>query len=229
MSNELLIQEGAVFIADSHYNNYNRRELLSLLQNIEAGQIFLMGDIFDFLADEIDYFKQINKEIISLINKLSQEKKMVYLEGNHDFNISRIFPNIKVIQRDNQPFLCKLKDKTVALSHGDIFTPVLYNIYTRIIRNHYILTFLNIIDINNFISIKIDNWLLQKNICKDINSFEEFAKKRVEFYKSYNVKMIVEGHFHQGKELLNYINIPSLACSKKYAIISNDKFVWKEL
>ena len=103
----MIIQNNAIFIADSHHNT-KRKQLNNLLIRLKSGdiqssQIFLMGDIFDFLSGDVDYFKSLNHEIISLINELSQTHELVYLEGNHDFNLCKIFPNVNVIQRQAQP------------------------------------------------------------------------------------------------------------------------------
>ena len=222
----LNIKDDTIFIADSHYN-INRQELKSLLldiksQKLKTSQLFLMGDIFDFLSNEIDYFIEQNQEVINLINQLSKTIEIIYLEGNHDFNLENIFLNTKVISRENQPFICNYKDKKVALAHGDIFTPLSYNIYTKIIRNSFVLNLLNFIDINNWLTIKVNNWLKQKDICNKCNDFKKFAKTRINLYKQYNVELIIEGHFHYGEQEDNYINIPSLACDKKsYSLINN--------
>ena len=160
----LNIEEGAVFIADSHFNQKNK-ELLILLKRIEnkeiqASQIFLMGDMIDFISGESKYFVRQNIEVIELINKLSQNVEIVYLEGNHDYNLKSIFPNINVIKRENQPLLAKLKnDETVSLSHGDNFINWKYDLYCKFIRNTFFLRFMNLIDINFFISKKIEESL----------------------------------------------------------------------
>ena len=121
----LSIKSDSIFVADSHFNEKNR-ELLTLLQKVESkeivtSQLFLMGDIFDFISGESRYFIKQNIEVINLLNKLSNEIEIIYLEGNHDYNLKSVFPNIKVIKRENQPLLAKYEDKTVSLSHGDNF------------------------------------------------------------------------------------------------------------
>ena len=77
----------AIFIADAHYNKKRTQlgDLLLKIKNdeIQTQQIFLMGDMFDFLSGEIDYFKCINYKITSLINDLSITHEVLYLEGNH--------------------------------------------------------------------------------------------------------------------------------------------------
>lgn len=216
----LNIDESAIFIADSHYNS-NRPFLKDTLEQIQTGkiqtkQLFLMGDIFDFLSDDITYFQKEDSSVVSLINELSKSLEIVYLEGNHDFNLSKTFPNILVISREFQPLICEYKSVKIALSHGDIFMPKSYEIYTSFIRSRATGKLANILDINHIIFRKLNTWLQGKNICGTMKNFEEFAEKRIKNYQKYNVNFIIEGHFHQDKKYKNYINLPSLVCQKRY-------------
>ncbi len=229
----LNILENSIFVADSHFNEKNQEFLIFLKKlvskEIKTKQLFFMGDMIDFISGESKYFIKRNQEIIDIINELSQTIEIVYLEGNHDYNLKTIFPNIKIFIREVQPVFAKYKNKTVALAHGDIFTPWHYDLYCKIIRNKLLLKFLNMIDYDGFISKKIYYGLLKKNICSKIKDFKEFAKKRV---LNYDVDIIIEGHFHQGKQAeVNkqlYVNIPSLCCDKKYFVLK-DKFIGVDL
>ena len=225
----LSIKQGAIFVADSHYNQKNK-ELLIFLEKVESKeivttQLFLMGDMIDFISGESRYFIKQNSDVINLLNKLSNEIEIIYLEGNHDYNLTTIFPNIKVIKRENQPFLAKFEDKTVALSHGDNFINWKYDLYCKFIRNTIFLRFMNFIDVNFFISKKIEDSLVKKNICHNMRNFEEIVSKRV---KNYDSNIIIEGHYHQGNRYLIdeklYINIPSLCCQKQYVKIIDLEF-----
>jgi len=121
----MIIQDNAIFIADAHYNRerLQLKKIFLMIQNetLCCKQIFLMGDIFDFLSSEIIYFKTINSDIIVLINQLSNTHEMIYLEGNHDYNLENIFPKITVIPREKQPLFISQENKQIALAHGDIF------------------------------------------------------------------------------------------------------------
>ena len=225
----LSIKQDSIFVADSHFNEKNR-ELLIFLEKVQSkeiitSQLFLMGDMIDFISGESRYFIKQNIEVINLLNKLSNEIEIIYLEGNHDYNLKSVFPNIQVIKRENQPLLAKFEEKTVALSHGDNFINWKYDLYCKFIRNTYFLKFMNFIDINFFISKKIENALVKKNICHKMKNFEHIVSKRV---KNYNTDIIVEGHYHQGNSYFidekMYINIPSLCCQKKYITIKNLEF-----
>ena len=225
----LSIKQGAIFVADSHFNQKNK-ELLIFLEKVESKeivttQLFLMGDMIDFISGESRYFIKQNSDVINLLNKLSNEIEIIYLEGNHDYNLTTIFPNIKVIKRENQPLLAKFEDKTVALSHGDNFINWKYDLYCKFIRNTIFLRFMNFIDVNFFISKKIEDSLVKKNICHNMRNFEEIVSKRV---KNYDSNIIIEGHYHQGNRYLIdkklYINIPSLCCQKQYVKIIDLEF-----
>ena len=225
----LSIKQDSIFVADSHFNEKNR-ELLTLLKKVESkeiitSQLFLMGDIFDFISGESRYFIKQNIEVINLLNKLSNEIEIIYLEGNHDYNLKSVFPKIEVIKRENQPLIAKYEDKTVSLAHGDNFINWKYDLYCKFIRNTIFLRIMNFIDINFFISKKIENALVKKNICHKMKNFEEIVSKRV---KNYNTDIVIEGHYHQGNSYFmdekRYINIPSLCCQKKYVTIKSLEF-----
>lgn len=220
------INDGAIFIADAHYNA-QRNELVDILERILSGQIsttqlFLMGDIFDFLCSEAHYFVQINRKPIDLINQISKKLEVFYFEGNHDYNLQPLFPNVKVFQREKQPVEFSYINNKIFLSHGDIYTDKAYDIYCLIIRNSYLLKFLNLMDFNNFITKKIESSLSKKIICKELSFFTQIVKKRISSYPNCNA--IIEGHFHQNKYILSenihYFNLPSAFCSKSYARMS---------
>lgn len=230
----LNIQENTIFVADSHYNLNNEQFLIFLrsLENkkVETKQLILMGDNFDFLSGESKYFIKQNKTVIELLNKLSKDIEIVYLEGNHDYNLQKLFPNIKVIKREKQPLFAKYKDKSLALSHGDNFINWQYDLYCSIIRNTILLKFLNMIDFGNYISKKIESSLLEKTICHKMENFKNLVSKRI---NNYETDIIIEGHYHQGStfefKTKKYINIPSLCCDNKYMKLNNYEFIGENI
>lgn len=225
----LSLNKDAIFIADAHFNKKNLEFEFFLeklnSKEITTTQLILMGDIFDFISGESKYFIKLYKKAIDLLNKLSNEIEIIYLEGNHDYNLQKIFPKIKVFKIEQQPIKMKFDDKLIALSHGDNFVGGAYNLYTKIIRNHSLLVFLNLLDFGHVISKKIESSLLSKTICKDFKGFENFASKRLSFYDE---SIVIEGHYHQGKTVKKdnktYINIPSLCCQKQFMKINNNSF-----
>ena len=220
------IKNSAIFIADSHYPHSNS-SLLEVLNSIYTNrfkipQIFLMGDIFDLLFYNNKYLYDYSIKAIKLINKLSMDINIYYLEGNHDFLLQNYFPNINIFLREVQPIKCKLNNKIVWLSHGDKYqTGIVYNIFSKIFRNKFTLFLLK-----PFVK-KMINFLKKKYICNDIN--QRLIDKMKLIIKNYpKNSIIIEGHFHQGVVLDNYISLPSLVCQKKVAIVKDNKIIFVE-
>jgi UDP-2,3-diacylglucosamine hydrolase len=223
------IKEGAFILSDAHYSNL-RPQFLQFLKDIDSKklkptQLIFLGDMFDTLFYQIPKTIQRNKEAIRLIDNLSKKMQIIYLEGNHDFNISKIFPNILVVPISKQPFACKINSKKVLLSHGDFNGTKMYKIYTSIIRNKLFLNLLGFIDKlgKNFILKKLDNYLAKKDDCKEFRGFNSFIKNRLE--KKFNCDYFIEGHFHQDKKIelknCNYINIGAFACNQRYFVVKS--------
>ena len=227
------ILEGAFVISDAHYSHL-RPELLSLIKDIHSKkilptQLILMGDIFDALFGEVPYTHIVNKEMISLINEISREIDVVYLEGNHDFNLSSVFLNAKVIPLNQQPLICSYQGKKICLAHGDFDVSFSYNVYSSIIRNRLVLQLLKTMDsiTNNIILKKLDNFLAKKDDCKEFIGFKDFIFKR--HLEQYKCDYFIEGHFHQIRSFsfrdCNYTNLAAFACNQRYFIVKsvNDK------
>jgi UDP-2,3-diacylglucosamine hydrolase len=101
------IEEGAIFIADSHYPHHGDG-FLKILQKIDSGyistpQIFLMGDIFDILFGNNQYVKRASQDAIDILKTISKKIDIYYFEGNHDFFLKDIFPHITIYPREQQP------------------------------------------------------------------------------------------------------------------------------
>jgi len=218
------IKEGAVFVADSHYPHHGD-EFLELLGKIDSGelettQLFLMGDNFDLLFGYNSYIKTFSEEAITLLRSVSKKLEIHYLEGNHDFLLSSIFPDIKVYPRESQPVRFTLNHQKVALSHGDKYaTGLLYNLYSKLLRNRYMILFLRPFE-KMIIDYRMEK-LSQKSICHHFDGFEKRVEKIVQGYG--DVDLIIEGHFHQARSIGNYYSLPSLACQKSIGVVRAGK------
>ncbi len=221
------IKENALFIADAHYPHHGD-DFLDILKKIEnqtikTPQLFLMGDIFDLLFGYNEYIKTFSTKAINQINQLSKKIEIIYIEGNHDFCLKEIFPNVKVYTRREQPLHCKLNKQDVYISHGDKHkTGFGYNFYSNILRRKTILILLKAFD-KKIIDHRI-NKLKRKRICGE---FEGYRKRFDSIIKEYpKNSLIIEGHFHQARIYKNYISLPSLACQKEVGAIKNGRVVF---
>ncbi|MDA3907680.1 MAG: metallophosphoesterase [Sulfurimonas sp.] len=228
-----MLKKGAFVVSDAHYSRI-RPELLDFLnaihtKKLKPTQLILMGDIFDTLFGNVPYTQEVNFEAIKILNEISQEIEVIYLEGNHDFNLKNVFPNVKVFGIKQQPVSVTYKDKTILLAHGDIESPLLYNVYTMVVRNPVVISILNVLDLifDHPIINRLDDYLSKKDDCKEFRGFREFIQSRLE--NKYTCNYFVEGHFHQNKTLkfedYTYINLAAFACNQRYFIVESSQDV----
>jgi len=230
---DIELKEGAFVVSDAHYSHI-RPEFLDFLKAIHTKQLnptqlILMGDIFDTLFGNVLYTQKINSQAVEILNDISQRIEVIYIEGNHDFNLKKVFPHAKVFGIKKQPVEVKYNNERVLLAHGDIESPALYNIYTATIRNPFVITLLSIIDSITSHSIinRLDEYLSKKEDCKEFVGFREFIQNRIG--AKYPCNHFVEGHFHQNKTLkfddFTYVNLAAFACNQRYFIVKSFKDV----
>ncbi len=227
MSPRVAVKEGAIFLGDAHYSP-SRPALENFLSALETGrlqppQIFWMGDIFDLLVGGVKATAEENAKMVARINALDIES--YYFEGNHDFNLKKVFPKMRVFPRKQQPVFAAIGNKTAALSHGDLYTPLGYELYIRTITNPLLLKVLNMCNFKGWITDKINAYNNSKDLCKSIKNFGTITDIRVENYLRSGVDCVVEGHFHQNEIAmkaagrLRYVNLPAYACNQSYFIV----------
>ena len=241
MHHKINISEGDILISDSH-ESLGKKGFLNFLKALKnrtqkPKNLLLFGDMFDLLVPNINLHK-IFFEQIKLINELSMEINIIYLEGNHDFQLSHIFPNVKVVKREKQPMLLSFGTKTVSISHGDIFLKSLpYALYSKVIRSMTLIKLLNLLDL--FMFFLISNTILAKQAkktkCKEIKNFKKKIESKIKQYKKLNVDIVIEGHYHQNRNFefdgIKYFNLSSFACLESFFIVqsTSESFSLKEV
>lgn len=219
------IKEGAFFVADAHESENKRRVFGKLLDEIyteklKPTQLFLMGDIFDVLIGSDRFCTLLWSEYIKKIDEIAQKIDVFYFEGNHDFDLQKIFSHVKIVTWQNQPLCFICKDKKILLSHGDSFDKLSYKIYTYFIRSKVTIFFLNLFQkvSNCKITRDLSKKLEKKNICTKIHNFEKIVEDKIDKYK--DCDYVVEGHYHQNISFMSkdkkYINLASFACENIY-------------
>ena len=227
------IKLGAIFIGDAHAGA-SRPQFLKFLRALRSAQslppqIFMMGDMFDFLANTT-YVQRFYEEEIALINELSQKCEIFYFEGNHDFNLREIFPRAKVYPNGAQPvkFIYE-SDEAVQIAHGDLFLPRLMQFALLSLRNRAFLKFMDLLD--RALKFKISKVILKsqegKNLYKKMPNFKDIIAPKIDFYAA---NLIIEGHYHQDEILYfgekKYINLCSFGVrSKIYEVAKSEKFM----
>lgn len=223
------LENKAILIADAHENS-QRKGFLEFLQAIDNGeiitsQLIVMGDMFDMLVGEISATHEFATPYITLLEKFANKGiEVLYVEGNHDFNLKRFFVNVKVYPLQKQPLTLQNSKKitikkakfgtnglefidkdvefkdisNIILAHGDIFLPPFLAFILKSLRNPFLLCGLNFI--NKIFKNKFSAHILanqkKKNLFYKIADFNTVAKQR---YAKYGVDkaLIIEGHYHQ--------------------------------
>ena len=224
--------DGAILLSDAHYSFKHKalREFLKALrtQKIQTPQLILMGDVFDLLFGGIAKTITRNQDVVDLINTLSDNIEIIYLEGNHDFNLKEIFPGVQVFKLSEQPLECTFGKKKVGLAHGDFNAPLGYRFYTALIRNPFVLRILNLLNTlgKGFILNGLDRKLSAKDDCKEIPAFERYTKRHLLPLDLNAYDLFIEGHHHQDVsfkiENTLYVNMPAFACGLKYMRLDDE-------
>jgi len=226
---KIVLKEGAYLISDAHYSEL-RPELLTLIEQIHSKdivvkQLILMGDIFDALFGDVPYTEKKNRKMIRLLNEISREIEVVYLEGNHDFNLTHYFPYMKIFPMKMQPVQCVYEEKNIYLAHGDFDGDWSYKLYCRFIRNRAVVKLLVLIDkfLQHKILKKLDAYLAKKDDCNEFSNFKQYVSTRLEY--KFQCDYFIEGHYHQNKHFIfenfEYINLAAFACNQRYFIVKS--------
>lgn len=227
------ILPGALIVSDAHYGK-KRPQLLSFLKSIQMGslavpQLILMGDIFDLLFGQVPITAEMNHEAVEVLRRISEHIPVLYLEGNHDYNLEILFPEAYVVPLQRQPIACRCEEVSLLLAHGDFHQPLLYRVYTAFIRNPIMLAVLWQINrlLGNAIIEKLERYLEGKDDCYVMDGFEKFVALHLASLELSNTDVFIEGHYHQGRRFeirgVQYFNIDAFACNHCYAIVRNDK------
>ena len=235
MPEQIVVKSGAIFIADSHENE-NRESFWHFLCALKSGeiktpQLFLMGDMFDFLASECELFVKFYERYIHTIDELGEEMEIYYFEGNHDFNLAPLFKNVKAYPIGAQPVKFASEcGHSVLIAHGDIFLPFVSKYALRFLRVKFFLKTMNFFDkfLNFRLSKRILNKLKQKILDYKIPNFKNLVEAKMRRYNAfYQADVVIEGHYHQGEQYTigkqKYINIPSFACEQSYFVVEYDQ------
>lgn len=235
MPEQIVVKSGAIFIADSHENE-NRENFWYFLCALKSGeiktpQLFLMGDMFDFLAGECEFFVKFYERYVRAIDELGEKMEIYYFEGNHDFNLAPLFKNVKAYPIGAQPVKFASEcGQSVLIAHGDIFLPFVAKYALRFLRVKWFLKTMNFFDkfLNFRLSKQILNKLKRKILDYKIPNFKNLVEAKMRRYNAfYEADVVIEGHYHQGEQYTigkqKYINIPSFACEQSYFVVEYDQ------
>ena len=185
-----------LIISDFHLGSRVSRseKIIKFLKNFEFKKLILLGDIFESL--NFERLRKSDWELLSLINEISQKRKVIWIEGNHDKGLGAffaMFAGAKVYKVYRWRYQ---KNKYIAI-HGHQFDNFLVNnVFLSYLANN-IYNFIQLIDfrdkrMSRFIKRKSKGWL---RISRKV------ANRAILYAKIQGVKFIFCGHTHRTDEV----------------------------
>lgn len=184
-----------LIISDLHLGSLVSRskEATELLSKYDFRKLILLGDIFEDL--NFNSLKENDWKFLSLIGKVSQTKKVRWVEGNHDKGLSRIFSSLtgaRVYKR----YKWAWNGKKYLAIHGHQFDNFLVkNIFLSFILGK-IYNFIQVIDspdkrVSRYIKRTSKGWLRLSG---------KVAKRAILYARLRGIEYIICGHTHKSME-----------------------------
>lgn len=87
---------------------------------IQAEQLFLLGDLFEYWAGDDDLAAPFNREVAQALRSVSNEGvELFWIAGNRDFLIGKEFAHATGAALLPDPFIATIGQQQIVLSHGD--------------------------------------------------------------------------------------------------------------
>jgi UDP-2,3-diacylglucosamine pyrophosphatase LpxH len=182
----------SIIISDIHLGNEscNYNSLLKVLKKEKYDNLIINGDLFDS-----KYLHRLNKhhwKILSKLRKISKNKNIIFLTGNHDFYAEQNFASLLGITVKKYHELI-VNNKKIYITHGDVFdyfmsdnlswlSRLTSELYYFICKNNFLRKYLN-----QFLHDKT------KQLFKVDRKMKEGA---LNFAQKNNYDVIICGHTH---------------------------------
>ncbi|OGF20718.1 hypothetical protein A2316_02665 [Candidatus Falkowbacteria bacterium RIFOXYB2_FULL_38_15] len=195
-----------IIISDLHLGSAVSQpaQVLKMLQGYSFRKLILLGDIFDSLD-----FRNLSQEATALINfigKISKEKKVRWIEGNHDLGLSRIFGPLMGAKVYKEKYDWEYAGKKYLAIHGYQFDRFLVDNATI---SHLATSLYNFIQRIDFEDKKISHFL-KKTSKGWLRLSEKVSDSAILYGKERRADFVFCGHTHKAihKEMndVNYYN-----------------------
>lgn len=115
----------ALFISDLHLEQEHPRTLAAFLRFLDeqargAGQLYLLGDIFEYWAGDDDLADPFNARVVAALRALADAGVAIFwLAGNRDFLVGPAFAEAAGVTLLSEPHVIEAGPHRIALVHGD--------------------------------------------------------------------------------------------------------------
>lgn len=193
--NSLKKKTHTLIISDFHLGSKVSRgkEVFDLLKSFEFEKLVLLGDIFENL--NFGRLKTSDWELLSLISKLSRDKKVIWVEGNHDRGLTDFFSSLTNIRVYNV-YEWRYNDKKFMAIHGHQFDNFLINNAVISVLANQLYQLIQLVDskdrrFSRLIKKKSKGWLRLS---------EKVARRAIMYARFWQVDYIFCGHTHKAMQ-----------------------------
>ena len=204
----------------------NTKAIINLLKTVEYDRLILVGDIIDgWLFQRYKKFSAEHNKVIRKLFKISKEKEIIWISGNHDEFLRKYTP----MQLGNIKIVDEFIEGGIWFCHGDK--------YDGIIKMHW-LGMLGSIGYDA--AIVIDRLLkkinkktslskyLKDNVKAAVSFMVDYEQEMVRQAKKRNCHTVICGHIHTPVDRtidnIRYINTGDWIENQSYVIYELSKF-----
>lgn len=216
----------SLVISDLHIGSKgcNSKEIFKLLKREKYDRLILVGDIIDgWLFKKYKKFSEQHTKLIRLLLKISKEKEIIWISGNHDEFLRKYTPfemgNIKIVDewREGKFWFC----------HGDLYDGVVKLKWLGMLGSiGYDLAI--VIDrlLKKFGQRKSLSKYLKDNVKAAVSFVVDFENEMVRQSIKRGCQTVICGHIHKPLDKIigdcRYINTGDWIENKSYAIYTLD-------
>lgn len=231
----------ALFIADAHLKGRKdpyQHKLVRLLERRgeEIDTLFILGDLFEFWASDHPLLHAEYGEILNTIEKLKRSgKRIVYLEGNHDFSLGEYFQRSINAEVYPDEYIESINGLNFYFAHGDNVNKldVPYILLRKLLRSPLFTVILKIIPFEYVWKVAIFfAGIGQKKWGTPDRKIQALLRKFAEKKFHHNIDCVVLAHLHfpelltynlNGRKCI-YVNVGGWKPDMYYLVYYNNRF-----
>lgn len=206
MSDQPFLAAHLVSISDVHVQtpaDLKGQRLLALLEEVAAGDVdclVMVGDIFEFILGSNRFFREKFSPFGEALNRVvASGTRVVYLEGNHEFDLRHLgWSGVEIIT--DRDYLHTCPDGTkVKFTHGDlVYSPLAYRRFRAVVKSRWFLF------LCRFIPGRLMDWLALRgakasraqDAYRELDTGRIYDEMKSWLGDDHDVRFGIFGHFH---------------------------------
>jgi len=229
-----------ILIADAHINEIKDRqndffELLDLISTTSEDLVFL-GDIFELWFAIPRFEETYQRKFLDWCKKEKQNRKIVYIEGNHEFFLSEELSEYFTV---TDPLYYLDKDSEMLFMHGDMINEKdkKYRFFRWLTKNRVVKFLLRYLPFAKKIVAVIKHRLINRNKQRGYLPEELLNSFFADLEQFGNPKKVFLGHFHCKYDIVTKEGalhaISDFMYNEELSVLKNDGSLhtihWKKL